>query len=123
MITYHFNGEQWYRKDRSILNRILRWVIWFGGWEAHRRLHPGLLPRISLFGHRITFFGLGWWDVETPWGILTYSPVYGIYVSPDGTPDNARVWIKGTPKEVIAAAEGHTDPPTLHPDDFYGATH
>lgn len=111
MITWHHNGEYWYEQDRTIVQRIVRWLIWIGGWGAHssqrmrRRLTWDHLAPISAFGHRVTFYGWGY-QVKTPWGILVWSKRSGqIYISNDGTPNTAHIWIKGPPAEVKLSAD------------------
>ena len=109
------------------LHQWRRWLIWIGGWEnpeltrwdrGKRAWEPvrewlGRLEwaspyPISLFGHRITFFGsrasgnpfaLGWFQVKSKFlrGVITWYPYREagdarptLYWSPDGTPSHGR---------------------------------
>jgi len=117
MSSYRWNGEYWY-EDEGLPRRALKWVAWFGGWQAHspkrawslrrrtlgERLAPGMLTPVSLFGHRITFFGWGW-QVRLRGGYLVRGQEGGLYFSPDGTPSSATIWFKGAPAHVLAAAQ------------------
>lgn len=120
---YRWNGEYWY-EDEGLARRAVKWVAWFGGWEAHSPKRPwvgmagrtwtlrerlGMLTPVSLFGHRITFYGWGW-QVRLRGGSLVFSKQEGsVYFSPDGTPSSATIWFKGAPREVRAAAEAHAE--------------
>lgn len=118
MKLYRNNGERWYCDERGIIRRIARWLVWCGGWEAHRRstfvslrqrLAPDMLAPTSFFGHRITFYGWGW-QARAKGGYWVCSRVprsepKRIYWSPNGTPSEATIWWKGVPDEIISAAE------------------
>jgi hypothetical protein len=99
MKTLKFNGEQWYIDERSRWKRVRQWIIWVGGWELANgkgwrfsvktpygdKIRMGPTP-VSLFGHRITFYGWGW-DIKIPrYGWLVWSRESGLYVSSNGTP-------------------------------------
>lgn len=133
MRTIHWNGENWYERDWSIAHRIRHWVIWIGGWEKangegwhilrknpHPLLYPGWRGHIqsptpwSLFGHRFTHYGWGW-NLRIGRDYLTYVKrqrycdgrtltTHRLYLSPDGTPGQAHVWLLGWPHEVEVAA-------------------
>jgi hypothetical protein len=116
MSAHRFNGECWY-EDEGLPRRALKWVAWFGGWEAHspkrewslrrrslrERLKPGMITPVSLFGHRITFFGWGW-QLRLRGGYLVRGSEGRVYFSPDGTPHSATIWFKGAPEDVEKAA-------------------
>ena len=87
-----WNGERWYVDNRSIWRHIFEWFVWVGG-------HP---TPVSLFGHRVTFFG---WGVQVQIGggylvRVTRGGWRGMYWSPDGTPTHATVWFSHAPQEV-----------------------
>lgn len=123
MKTYRDNGERWYCDDRSLFLRIRQWFVWFGGWEradnkswefgfktnvAGREKFHFMAPfPLSLFGHRIVFYGWGC-DIQLPTGHLVWSR-YGhslqVYISKDGTPQGAHHWIYGTPHDIIEKAD------------------
>jgi hypothetical protein len=105
METYHYNGEFWYRDRRSLPGRLRRWLIWVGGWEQpdgrggaswrfsipwtpEQRIRLAPTP-VSLFGHRVTFYGWGG-NLRLPTGdYLVWSRcdrAWRVYLSPDGTP-------------------------------------
>ena len=101
MRTWHYNGEQWYRRDWSIFHRVRHWFIWIGGWEKangegwkifrwdnirsaiqykkfKRLFSPSWVmyfpAPISFFGHRFTWMGWDWgWQLTTKFGYLVYS--------------------------------------------------
>lgn len=109
MRTLSFNGEFWYEDRTPLLKRIARWCIWFGGWETHRnggwpllkRLRQEMISPVSLFGHRLTYFG-HWADMKLPGhGILVvnWRERYA-FISRDGTPDSAHTWLYGWPRHV-----------------------
>jgi hypothetical protein len=118
MKTYHWNGERWYLRDWSIFHRIRDWFVWVGGWETangkgwrlfipcgNRRIMMSPTP-VSLFGHRITFYGWGWnIRTRTGWLVYTRRPERSLYHSTDGTPRGATVWYIGTPYDIRAEAE------------------
>lgn len=104
MRLVRWNGEKWWVDDRPVWRRILRWVAWFGGWEAHSpklngaskrplRKRLRMLTPVSLFGHRITFYGWGW-QVRRRGGWWVKSR-NGVYWSPNGTPSEATIWFRG----------------------------
>lgn len=112
MITYRNNGENWYRDSRSIWKRVRQWFIWVGGWELangsgwklkHDWGWASPTP-ISIFGHWATFYS---WGTQFRWGRswLVYSKHSGTYVSKDGTPSGAHIWITGTPWAIEKQAE------------------
>lgn len=117
MKVLKWNGEYWYVDARPVWERILSWVVWVGGWKVWRemrrfrpeKLHLDTLAPISVLGHRLTWYGWGF-DVKTPEGVLVVvmkKVGWGIeraYVSRDGTPGGAHVWIVGAPPEVLHAA-------------------
>ena len=117
MKTYHWNHEEnrWYMRDWNLFHHLRHWFVWVGGWEkangagwnffyrganGKRRL---LSPTpISLFGHRITFYGWGWQiRVGKRWLVASKAghPLQ-VYLSPDGTPSGATSWWYGTPHEI-----------------------
>jgi hypothetical protein len=104
MLTYRWNGERWCRDDMPIWKRVARWVVWLGGWDAHGRLafRYGFSP-VSVLGHRVTYYG-HWADIRTPLGILVVNwRDKHAYISRDGTPDSAHVWLHGAPGDVVRA--------------------
>jgi hypothetical protein len=114
MKTYHWNGEFWYVRNWSILHWLRNWIIWIGGWEkpngtgwdffydvCGKRKLSSPTP-IALFGHRLVIFGWGWnMRIGHRWLVWTKDEVY---VSPDGTPSQAILWLRGVPQDVVAAA-------------------
>jgi hypothetical protein len=108
MVVYRWNGERWYEDDRSLWRRALRWVCWVGGLDAHglsafKYGLEGLSP-VSVLGHRVTWYG-HWADIRTRWGILVVNwRDDHAYISRDGTPDRAHVWLRGAPRDVIHEA-------------------
>lgn len=95
MKTTHHNGECWYHDIRPLWLRVLRWLVWVGGWDtthwtaqgvtsryrAPRRWRPGTrglraafeaLTPIALFGHRITLQHFGFF-ISTRRGYLCVS--------------------------------------------------
>ena len=111
MRTYHWNGEFWYRRDWSLFHRIRNWFIWIGGWEKangegweifHKTFQGWRIwdpTPISLFGHRVTFFG-NWWQMRTHLGYLTVSRVHA-YISRDGTTSTATIFYWGAPPDIV----------------------
>lgn len=122
MKTWKWNGERWYCDTRSPFKRSRQWLIWIGGWEKPNgggwrvRLNawPGgwrrFLPKsigdsmapVSLFGHRVTFFGWGLQIKKRGSRILVFSRCglrkgqpTKIYLSHDGTPSRATTWYRG----------------------------
>ena len=114
MKTIQFNGEYWYEEDRPVWSRVLRWVIWVGGWSTFRkwplreRLTPDKLTPISLLGHRITIqdwgFNVGRWNVSWKEG-YEGGRSWRIYRSANGTPWAADKWVLGAPPQVRHAAQ------------------
>ena len=115
MKTYHFNGENWYCRNWSLLHHIRYWFIWIGGWEkpngtgwkftyAPRKLSSPC--PITLLGHRIVIYGLNWFEIRfgKNWLVFHFGNRH-IYLSPDATPDNARVWLYGAPYEITSRAK------------------
>ena len=120
MKTYHWNGENWYKRDWSILHRIRCWLIWVGGWEkangagwapfikfinGKRKLRD--ITPISFFGHRITFFGWGG-QIRYRGQYLVWTREDGyweIFISPNGTPSRAIMWLRGVPYPILHAIE------------------
>jgi hypothetical protein len=118
MITYHWNGEYWYKRNWSILKRIRHWIIWIGGWEKVNSTGWEFFTNygkkklkdptpITLFGHFITIQPFGFYlsfkrgyFVVSRSGIKKGQPTQ-IYLSPNGTPQGAICWFHGTSKEVI----------------------
>jgi len=69
-----------------------------------RNLADSLTP-VSLFGHRVTFFGWGFQlrpshrrsiFMVSRSGVRKGKPTK-VYVSPDGTPSRATLWLRGAP--------------------------
>lgn len=109
MKTWHYNGEYWYEKNKTLLARIKEWV-W---WQPFKRDTP-----ISLFGHRITFqhFGV---QIETPWRerfCLNRERTregkwrWYAYLSVDCTPSGATTWLFNPPGEVAEMAKNEEAP-------------
>lgn len=121
LAAYRWNGEFWYR-DEGLLRRVVKWIAWFGGWEAHSPKQPWtgvtgrrwtlrerlrMLTPVSLLGHRITFYGWGV-TARNRRGSLVWTKRDGsLYFSRDGTPDGATIWFRGRPPHVVAAAQQH----------------
>jgi hypothetical protein len=127
MRTFHHNGEYWYEQTRGPLARLARWVAWFGGvetWISGRRRgrdEPLFMPKISdlwrehltpiaLFGHRVT---IQWFGVSfaSPWGRVcihreTRDGELRGYISRNGTPSSAHVWLFNPPAAVVRSARG-----------------
>jgi hypothetical protein len=86
---------------REKLRLARRWLIWFGGWERASTgtwdFKSGPTP-VSLFGHRVTFYG-GWWMqfkaragavvLFAPWARHRSSSGALAFWSPNGTPGHA----------------------------------
>lgn len=124
MRTVEFNGEYWYVNEQPLLKRARKWLIWIGGWEKAngegwhifmRHLDTGKRALrdptpVSLFGHRFTHYGWGW-NVVVSGGYLVYSKRCShtgkpsLYLSLDGTPGNATMWLFGAPDVVERAAK------------------
>src|ERR1700748_849595 len=109
MVTMKWNGEHWYEDRTPLLSRIATWLIWIGG----TRKSP---TPVSLLGHRVTFQSWGaslrlpggdWlvvaWDGVDPSQWWRCKPT-AVYVSSNGTPDRAHIWLIGAPREVREAA-------------------
>jgi hypothetical protein len=123
MKMYRWNGERWWLDDRGFLSRVRRWFFWSGGWESHgpkmdrpertwtwtlrQRLAPRMLAPVSLLGHRFTYYswGMQW---RTRHGIWVWTFGRRLYRSYNGTPSEADVWVFGTPKDIVEAAEKRT---------------
>jgi hypothetical protein len=113
MVTYHNNGERWYRREWSAVQWLRNWVIWCGGWEKANGLgweifnSRGKLKDIaplSLFGHRFIHYGWGWQIRLGDRGILTRNTREGtLYLSSNGAPSQASAWFMGAPEEVTGA--------------------
>lgn len=98
------------RRLSSPWKNLRQWFIWVGGWEwpelsqwdrgkpAWEPMREGRIVSptpVSLFGHRITFFGWGA-QVKLRWrgrrwilclsSTYRHSPLDKLYLSPDGTP-------------------------------------
>ena len=107
MKTLHWNGERWYVEERSVLSRLRKWFVWFGGWERADGRWQFRTPRtlghriwmyptpVSVLGHRVTFFG-HWLQVRVSsgWLVVNFRERYA-YVSANGTPNNAHCWLWG----------------------------
>jgi hypothetical protein len=112
-----WNGERWWTDDRPVWKRVLGWLVWIGGWHAHRqgnwtlreRLSGEMLAPVSLLGHRVTYFS---WGIQCRmkggYWVAVWRLGKRIYWSPDGTPSNATVWLYGSPPELVQA--GAEDP-------------
>jgi hypothetical protein len=101
MRTTEYNGEYWYHDIRPPWLRMLRWLVWMGGWEeviwtpegvttryrpryamrlalcarGHRSRRWAVwhsLTPLSLFGHKITFQSFGF-HISTRRGYLCVS--------------------------------------------------
>jgi len=111
MRTLKYNGEFWYEDTTALWARVLTWVFWMGGPSGNR-------TPISLFGHFVTFYDWGM-DVRTPEGRLVVSWLglsrdirwrskpAEVYISKDGTPGRAHIWIVGASREIINLANKH----------------
>jgi hypothetical protein len=121
LTAYRWNGEYWYR-DEGQLRRAVKWVAWFGGWEAHSPKRPWtgvggkhwtfrerfkMLTPVSLLGHRISIYGWGWSARNRRGSLVWTKRDRSLYFSHDGTPDGATIWFRGAPRHVRAAAEMH----------------
>lgn len=117
MKTYSFNGEIWYVDARPMWTRIRRWLACVGMRELKngRLANEGEVTPLSLFGHRITFFG-HWFQVRTPWGWLVVRfkrtengkltrEVESAYLSNNGTPGCAHTWFVGAPADLVKHIE------------------
>ena len=129
MKQWRDNGECQYYDTASLLKRARKWLIWVGGWEhpwsrpaspVEQRNHganavicgtyfstrypdgtrAGPTP-ISLFGHRLTFYGWGWqvrlFRSYFVWSGYRKGQPARIYISRDGTPPRPnergiRIW-------------------------------
>lgn len=119
MITYHHNGECWYKRNWSIFHWIRNWFIWVGGWEKangkgwqfrieYSSGNKGWMSPtpIAMFGHRIVIFNFfhPWVDIRLKRfrGILVFNMRKKLkcYISKDGTPSAAHIWLWNTPSEV-----------------------
>jgi hypothetical protein len=107
MKTLHWNGERWYVNEQSLLKRVRRWFVWFGGWERANGgwqlrieyatgrkgwVHP---TPVSILGHRATFFG-HWMQVRWVggWLVIDWRERHA-YISSNGTPNRAHCWLWG----------------------------
>lgn len=126
MKIYRWNGEYWYCDRRSLWKTIRQWIAWFGGWEKANGEGWQFRSRsyargwrwhdpypLSLFGHRVTFFG-PWLNIKLPGGYLVWrwKPSKALnspyaYISWDGTPNKAHVWLLNPPKEIQDAVARH----------------
>lgn len=127
MLTYHWNGECWYLRRWSALHHLRNWLIWIGGWEEPNGEGWSLLfdgwrdtwtrarqwkspTPVSVFGHRVTWFGWGL-NVKLPgggWLVVVWrtgGAPWRVYLSHNGTPSEAWCWISGAPREVVDACE------------------
>lgn len=117
MKTYVYNGECWHIDDRPIWARIRRWVVNIGLRELKngRLSNEGQLTPTSFFGHRLTIHS-HWLDVKTPWGWLVValerSPTGKVlpsidhaFISHNGTPGCAHIWLKGAPPALVKHIE------------------
>lgn len=126
MRTIKHNGETWYVDRRPLAKRIRQWFVQSLGWEVPDRTRGEYSTRLKfrrswgrfgigdpfpllLFGGRVSIFS-SWIDIRTPsghlhWGFrknpsVMYGP-YGTgycYISRDGTPSNAHIWLWGAEK-------------------------
>lgn len=118
MKTYMFNGECWYIDDRPIWARIRRWIVSIGLREMRngRLSNEGPITPLSFLGHRLTIHGY-WFNAKTPWGWLVVRferhpvtnkvlpSIESVYISHNGTPGGAHVWLKGAPNELVKHLE------------------
>lgn len=121
MITYHWNGEYWYKKDWTLRHHVRHWFVWLGGWEksngtgweftrqstGKRRLSDPF--PVHLLGHRIAIHG-SWGHIRLRRGMYLVigrkrDGVRPVYVSPNGTPSQAVSWYSGAPHEIIMASQ------------------
>ncbi len=120
LTAYRWNGEYWYQ-DEGLMRRAVKWMAWFGGWEAHSPKRPWtgigwrlrerlrMLTPVSLLGHRITFYGWGC-SLRNRRGSLVWTKSdRSLYFSQDGTPDGATIWFRGAPPHVRGAADKHAE--------------
>jgi hypothetical protein len=88
------------------LCRLRQRVIWFGGWEeancggwcfrrGKRWMSPAPVSVLRVFTH----FGWGW-QLRLPGTFLVRSKCSGVYISPDGTPRSATLWVTKKPEHV-----------------------
>lgn len=131
MKTYHHNSEQWHANVMPLWARLLRWIVWLGGWEdiihdrhgyrvqlRPRRWRPGArgwrgvydsMTPIALVGHRIVFQWYGFrFSTRRGYLCVTWpsgdSEQWCVYWSPDSTPHSATLWLMGAPRDVRQAA-------------------
>lgn len=95
MKIYKWNGEKWCVDDRSVWRRLLEFIVWRpdGTWSF-----------FSVLGHSATYFG-HWAQLSLGrrgWLVVNWRDKYA-YVSVDGTPGSAHVWLWGAPQEVTDA--------------------
>lgn len=129
MKTIGFNGEYWYENNTSLLKRVATWFVWLGGWkiwlESRQRGHGKFenMAPISLLGHRATYYGWGFnVRVKGGWFVVVFkrdengkpSGIERAYISRDGTPSEAHVWIHGAPFEIRRAAATRSKEPPSH---------
>jgi hypothetical protein len=140
MKTLKWNGEKWWVDARPAHLRLRQWVSWFGGWETVNRddreypyrhrwqfRYPFTVAGrggqqklawrdpfpLSLFGHRLTFFGWGGNCRIPGHRILTWTYRRGqrqhfrAYISTDGTPRTATHWLKGWTHEDALEPPGY----------------
>lgn len=105
MRTWRHNGERWHESTEPTWRRVLRWLVWLGGWESTRQLPLRLrlknVTPVSLLGHRVTWYGWGG-QIRTPEGWLVWERRSGqVFVSKDGTPSGAHLWLRNPPREVL----------------------
>lgn len=120
--TLKWNGEYWYEDNRTVWKRLRQWAIWIGGWEVQTEqltagawtLWRGKEPTpVALLGHRVTWYG-HWFQARTPWGVLVVRfardergrmkrEIESAYISHNGTPGGAHVWIVGADHHVLDA--------------------
>lgn len=123
MKTYHWNGENWYSRNWSLLHHIRHWFIWFGGWEKANgegwkilRRHNGKfyiasITPVTIFGSRVTFYSWGF-NIRIGYRWLVFSKFGGkrkIYLSVDGTPNNANSWWYGTPNNIVNESQNNME--------------
>lgn len=97
MRIYRHNGEQWCIDDRSGWRRVSNWLLWRpnASWSF-----------FSVLGHTVTYFG-HWAQLrvgDDGWLVVNWREEYA-YVSRNGTPVNAHIWLWGAPSDVSTAAE------------------
>lgn len=96
--------------------RLVRWLAWFGGWEALGVIRHGRVMTpwpLSLLGHRVTLHNR-WVDVRLGRAYLVIGWQAGrarvggarwhAYLSRDATPSSAHCWLHGAPPDVVEAA-------------------